>query len=113
MEDREIEGRVLADWALLYMDNGQMPEAQQSLEGAASFAPQDPQVMVDYAVYLNKNRRYGDMRYYIDKALFLEPANWQALWYRLKLCETFNDLGQQKDTLKEILKYYPVESCAR
>jgi predicted aspartyl protease len=113
MEDREIEGRVLADWALLYMDNGQMPEAQQSLEGAASFAPQDPQVMVDYAVYLNKNRRYGDMRYYIDKALFLEPANWQALWYRLKLCETFNDLGQQKDTLKEILKYYPWSKVAQ
>ncbi len=113
MEDREIEGRILGDWALLYMDNNQMGEAQQSLEGAASFAPQDPQVMVDYAVFLNKNKRYGDMRYYIDKALFLEPSNWQALWYRLKLCETFNDLGQQKDTLKEILKYYPWSKVAR
>lgn len=113
MEDREIEGRILADWALLYMDNGQMQEAQQSLEGAASFAPQDPQVMVDYAVYLNKNRQYGNMRYYIDKALFLEPANWQALWYRVKLCETFNDIGAQKDTLKEILKYYPWSKLAQ
>ena len=113
MEDREIEGRILADWALLYMDNGQMQEALQSLEGAARFAPQDPQVMVDYAVYLNKNHRYGDMRYYIDKALFLEPGNWQALWYRLKLCETFNDLPQQKDTLKEILKYYSWSKVAQ
>jgi len=113
MEDREIEGRILSDWALLYMDNGQMQEAQQSLEGAASFAPQDPQVMVDYAVYLNKNHRYGDMRYYIDKALFLEPSNWQALWYRLKLCETFNDLPQQKETLKEILKYYSWSKVAQ
>ena len=53
------------------------------------------------------------MRYYIDKALFLEPGNWQALWYRLKLCETFNDLPQQKDTLKEILKYYSWSKVAQ
>lgn len=113
MEDRETEGRILGDWALLYMDNNQMAEAQQSLEGAASYAPQDPQVMVDYAVFLNKNKRYGEMRYYIDKALFLEPSNWQALWYRLKLCETFNDLNAQKDTLKEILKYYSWSKVAQ
>lgn len=113
MEDREIEGRILADWALLYMDNNQMPEALASLESAIAYAPQDPQVNVDFAVYLNKNRRYADMRYYIDKALFLEPSNWQALFYRLKLCEQFNDLGQQKETLKEILKYYPWSKVAR
>ena len=113
MEDREIEGRILADWALLYIDNNQMTEALASLEAAIAYAPQDPQVNVDYAVYLNKMRRYGDMRYYIDKALFLEPANWQALFYRLKLCEQFNDLNQQKDTLKEILKYYPWSKVAR
>ncbi|MBX9569455.1 MAG: aspartyl protease family protein [Candidatus Obscuribacterales bacterium] len=113
MEDREIEGRILADWALLYMDNNQMQEALASLEASIAYAPQDPQVNVDYAVYLNKMRRYGDMRYYIDKALFLEPSNWQALFYRLKLCEQFNDLGQAKETLKEILKYYPWSKVAR
>ncbi len=113
MEDRETEGRILGDWALLYMDNNQMTEAQQSLQGAASYAPQDAQVMVDYAVFLNKNRRYGEMRYYIDKALFLEPANWQALWYRLKLSEDFNDLQAQKATLKEILKYYSWSQLAK
>jgi predicted aspartyl protease len=113
MEDREIEGRILADWALLYMDNGQLQEAEQSLQGAAQFAPQDPQVMVDYAVFLNKNHQYGNMRYYIDKALFLEPSNWQALWYRIKLCETFGDVQAEKDTLKEILKYYPWSKIAQ
>lgn len=113
MEDREIEGRILADWALLYMDNGQLQEAEQSLQGASQFAPQDPQVMVDYAVYLNKNQQYGNMRYYIDKALFLEPSNWQALWYRFKLCERFGDVQAEKDTLKEILKYYPWSKVAQ
>lgn len=113
MEDREIEGRILADWALLYMDNGQVQEGRQALDGAMAYAPQDPQVMVDFAVYLNKMQMYGDMRAYIDKALFLEPSNWQALWYRLKLCEKFNDINQQKDTLKEILKYYPWSKIAK
>ncbi len=113
MEDREIEGRVLADWALLYMDNSQVQEARQALDGGMAYAPQDPQVMVDFAVYLNKMQMYGDMRAYIDKALFLEPSNWQALWYRLKLCEKFNDINQSKETLKEILKYYPWSKIAR
>lgn len=113
MEDREIEGRILADWALLYMDNGQISEARQALDGGMAYSPQDPQVMVDFAVYLNKMQMYGDMRAYIDKALFLEPSNWQALWYRLKLCEKFNDVAQTKDTLKEILKYYPWSKIAR
>jgi hypothetical protein len=69
--------------------------------------------MVDYAVFLNKNHQYGNMRYYIDKALFLEPSNWQALWYRIKLCETFGDVQAEKDTLKEILKYYPWSKIAQ
>ena len=113
MEDREIEGRILGDWALLYMDNNQFQEARQALDGAMAYSPQDPQVMIDFAVYLNKMQMYGDMRAYIDKALFLEPSNWQALWYRLKLCERFNDLNQTKETLKEILKYYPWSKIAR
>ncbi|MBY0359043.1 MAG: aspartyl protease family protein [Candidatus Obscuribacterales bacterium] len=113
MEDREIEGRILADWALLYLDNGQMVEARQALDGAMAFCAQDPQVNVNFAVYLNKLRSYGDMRAYIDKALFLEPSNWQALWYRLKLAETFGDMNLQKDTLKEIVHYYPWSKIAQ
>lgn len=112
-EDREIEGRILADWALLYMDNGQLQEARQALDGAMAFAAQDPQVNVNFAVFLNKLRSYGDMRAYIDKALFLEPSNWQALFYRLKLAEMFGDFNLQKETLREILRYYPWSKVAQ
>lgn len=113
LQDREAEGRILADWSLLYLDNGQVQAAQQALQGATLFAPQDPQVNVDFAVYLYKMQAYADMQKYVEKALFLEPSNWQALWYKVKLSELFSDSMQLKDTLKEILKYYPWSKLAK
>ncbi len=113
LEDREIEGRILADWALLYIDNGQMPAARQALEGAMLYAPQDPQVNVDFGVYLYKLQSYSEMQKYIEKALFLEPANWQALWYEVKLWELFGDPQKLKETLKEIIRLYPWSKLAR
>lgn len=107
LQDREAEGRILADWSLLYLDNGQIPAAQQALQGATLYAPQDPQVNVDFAVYLYKMRNYPEMNRYIDKALFLDRSNWQALWYKVKLAEMYSDTQQLKDTLKDIVKFYP------
>lgn len=111
--DREGEGRILGDWSLLYMDNNQLPAARQALDGAILFAPQDPQSNVNFAVYLYKTRAYADMNRYIDRALFLDPSNWQALWYKVKLAEMFNDQGQLKIALKEILRFYPWSSVAK
>ncbi len=107
LQDREAEGRILADWSLLYLDNGQIPAAQQALQGATLYAPQDPQVNVDYAVYLYKMHNYPEMNRYVDKALFLDRSNWQALWYKVKLAEMYSDTKQLKDTLKDIVKFYP------
>ncbi len=111
--DREGEGRILGDWSLLYMDNNQLPAARQALDGAILFAPQDPQSNVNFAVYLYKMRAYADMNRYIDRALFLDPSNWQALWYKVKLSEMFNDQLQLKTALKEILRFYPWSSVAK
>lgn len=113
LQDRESEGRILGDWSLLYIDNGQMPAARQALEGATMFAPQDSQVNVDFAVYLYKLAMYPEMQKYVEKALFLDPSNWQALWYKVKLAEMFRDNEQLKDTLKDIIKYYPWSKLAR
>jgi predicted aspartyl protease len=111
--DREGEGRILGDWSLLYMDNNQLPAARQALDGALLFAPQDPQINVNFAVYLYKTHAYADMNRYIDRALFLDPSNWQALWYKVKLAEMFSDQGQLKTALKEILRCYPWSTMAR
>jgi predicted aspartyl protease len=113
LQDRDVEGRILGDWSLLYLDNGQVPAAQQALQGATLYAPQDPQVNVDFAVYLYKMQMYPDMGKYVEKALFLDPSNWQALWYKVKLAEMFADQQQLKDTLKEILKFYPWSKVAQ
>jgi tetratricopeptide (TPR) repeat protein len=113
LQDREAEGRILADWSLLYLDNGQIQAAQQALQGATLFAPQDAQVNVDFAVYLYKMQLYPDMQKYIEKALFLDPSNWQALWYKVKLAEMFGDPIVQRDTLKDIIKFYPWSKLAK
>jgi predicted aspartyl protease len=110
--DRESEGRILADWSLLYSDRGQAEEARTMIGSALLLAPQDPQVNVDYAVHLYRGKLYGEMQKYIDKALFLDPSNWQALWYQVKLSEMFFDTPRLTTTLKEILRFYPWSKLA-
>ncbi|MCA9802851.1 MAG: aspartyl protease family protein [Cyanobacteria bacterium HKST-UBA02] len=105
--DREVEGRILADWSLLYSDNGQMIEAKQNFNRALLLAPRDPQVNVDYALHLSRLNQLPQMQSYLEKALFYDPSNWQALWYQFKLFEKFMDYPRAIKTLKEIKKYYP------
>ncbi len=111
--DREVEGRILADWSLLYSDNGQTTEAAQTMQAGLMAAPNDPFVNVDNAVHLYRAKLYTDMQKFVDKALFLDPSNWQALWYQLKLSEMFFDTARQMSTLKEILRFYPWSKLAR
>ena len=109
---KDVEGRILADWSLLYSENGQLPEAQQTIQKAILLAPKDAVVNIDYAVHLFRDRLYAEAQKYIDKALFYDPGNWQALWYQVKLSEMFQDLPKQKATLKEILERYPWSKVA-
>jgi predicted Zn-dependent protease len=57
-----------------------LPEAQQTMQKALLLAPKDAVVNVDYAVHLFRDRLYAEAQKYIDKALFYDPGNWQALW---------------------------------
>lgn len=110
---KNVEGRILADWSLLYSDNGQPIEARQAIDKAISLAPHDACVNVDYAVHLFRNHLFPEAQKYIEKALFLDSGNWQALWYQVKLSEMFADLKKQKETLAEIVKYYPWSKVAQ
>ena len=68
-------------------------------------APRDPQVNVDYAIHLYRS---GCLclrcKKYIEKALFADPSNWQALWYQFKISDKFLDYPKALSTLKEIKK---------
>ncbi len=109
---QDVEGRILADWSLLYVDNGQQVEAKQTIDRALLLAPQDPNVNVDCAVHLYKQRLFPEAQKYIEKALFLDPNNWQALWYQVKLSENFYDTPRVVATLREILRFYPWSKTA-
>ncbi len=111
--DRAVEGRILADWSLLYSDNGQVLEARQTMDAGLAMAPDDPYVNVDYAVHLYRAKLYAQMQRYVDKALSLDPSNWQALWYQVKLAELFYDTPKLKAALKEILRFYPWSRLAK
>lgn len=108
----DVEGRVLADWSLLYADSGQPIEAKQMVDRAILLAPQDATVNVVCAVHLSKLKQFPDMQKCLEKALFIEPSNWQALWYQVKLSETFFDYPKVLNTLKEIRRYYPNSKTA-
>lgn len=109
----EIEGRILADWSLLYLDNGQADNAKQTMDRALLLAPQDADVNVDCAVHLSRARRFPEMQRYIERALFLDPSNWQALWFQVKLSETFADVPKMVSTLKDIVRFYPWSKVAQ
>ncbi len=49
---KDAQGRILADWSLLYSDNGQTTEAKETIAKAITLAPKDPFVNVDYVVNL-------------------------------------------------------------
>ncbi len=108
----DVEGRILADWSLLYSDSGQAPSAKATMDRALLLAPQDPNVNVDCAVHLYRAHLFPEMQKYVEKALFLEPSNWQALWYQVKLSENFYDTPKVVATLKEILRFYPWSKTA-
>lgn len=109
---KDVEGRILSDWSLLYSDNGQPNEAANTINKALQLAPQDAQVNVNYAVHQYRNNQFGQMQRYVEKALFLEPSNWQGLWYQFKLQEKFLDYPRAVKTLKEIIRYYPWSTLA-
>lgn len=109
---QDVQGRILADWSLLYSDNGQAIEAKNTINQAIQLAPQDAQVNVDYATHLYRQNQFPQAQKYVEKALFLEPSNWQALWYQFKLCERFSDIPKAMLTLKEIVRYYPWSKLA-
>jgi predicted aspartyl protease len=110
---KDVQGRILADWSLLYSDNGQFLEAKATIDKALSLAPQDANVNLDNAVHLFRNHFYPEAQKYIEKALVLDPGNWQALWYQVKLSQTFADQNKEKEALSEILKYYPWSKVAQ
>ncbi len=110
---RDVEGRILADWSLLYSDNGQKAIAKQAIDRALVLAPQDASVNVDCAVHLYRAKLFPEMQRYVEKALFLEPSNWSALWYQVKLSENFQDLPRVVATLREILRFYPWSKVAQ
>jgi tetratricopeptide (TPR) repeat protein len=109
---KDVEGRILSDWSLLYSDNGQPNEANRTINTALQLAPQDAQVNVNYAVHQYRNNQFAGMQKYIEKALFLEPSNWQGLWYQFKLQEKFLDYPRAVKTLKEIVRFYPWSTLA-
>lgn len=109
----EIEGRILADWSLLYLDGNQAVSAKQTIDRALQLTPQDANVNIDYAVHLFRARRFPEMQRYVEKALFLDHSNWQALWYQVKLSELFGDTPKVISTLKEILRHYPWSKTAQ
>jgi predicted aspartyl protease len=109
----DVEGRILADWSLLYADNGQQQEARTTMERGLSLAADDPNVNVDVAVHLYRAGQFPEMQKYVEKALFLDPDNWQALWYQVKLSENFNDTPRVVSTLKDIVRYYPWSKVAK
>lgn len=74
------------DWFMLgraYVALGRLPEAKEAFEQAHSRAPNNPEIMIDYAellARLNGNDLSGEPTALIQRTLALDPNSPKALW---------------------------------
>jgi predicted aspartyl protease len=110
--DKDVEAHILADWSLLYSDNGQDSEAWQMIQAALQLSPDEIQVMVDQSILLFRCKSFNDMQGLLKEVLAQDPSNWQALWYQVKLDQQSSNNDSLRYTLKQILQYYPWSKTA-
>ncbi len=109
--NKTAEGQILAQWALLYFNaprsQNDLMLAQELLKRALMKAPMEPSI---YAALGNTMMKVGKAplaEKLLDQAIMLDPANWQALWAKYKLCQSQGNKKSQDLVLLQLQRYYP------
>lgn len=107
--NRSVEGQVLAQWALMHLNT---PRSQNDINTALSLlnralsrAPMEASIYAALGSATLNNKKFTQAQKLIDRALMLDPANWQALWARYRLAQDQND-ERTRDLVAAQLQYY-------
>ncbi|MBY0358549.1 MAG: retroviral-like aspartic protease family protein [Candidatus Obscuribacterales bacterium] len=107
--DKNVEGEILGQWALLCISaprsNSDLMQGQALLQKSLAKAPTVANTYAVLGGLMLKANKQAMAKQFIDQALMLDPANWQALWARYQMAETKPE--EQKLILSQLGHYYP------
>jgi len=108
---RGIEGQILAQWALMYLNApknlGDVGTAQGLLSKALQKAPMEPSIYAAFGLALLRVGKQPEAEKLLDRALVLDPANWSALWAKYKLYRQDNKVKEMSMVAEQLSYYYP------
>jgi|GEM_PF-6116900 len=109
--DKQIEAKVLANWADLFLKSPDSPQsltsAQSLVAKASTLCPTEASpyaVMGTLLLKMNRTEMVGTLW---DQALMLDPANWTALWGKYELAKRSGDTATQQLIASQLKRYYP------
>jgi predicted aspartyl protease/Tfp pilus assembly protein PilF len=109
--DRSVEGQVLAQWALMYLNAprsmNDITSGQSLLAKALQKAPMEPNIFAAFGTTLMRAGKKTEADKLLDRALVLDPSNWQALWAKYKLYGEQNRAQDQALVAAQLQHYYP------
>jgi len=109
--DDLVEGRILANWANLYIkvpdSLADLTSAQELLTRAATLAPSDPTIYTTLASLSSKSVLAPMGAKLVDQALMTDPSNWDALWLKYEMLHKANDKNGQQLVVAQLKLYYP------
>lgn len=109
--NRQIEGDVLAQWAMFYMrnprNNNDIASAQRLFERALRKSPMDAGIFAAIGSAMVATGKVDVANKLIDQALMLDPANWSALWTKYRLAEALKNDKEKVVLLAQLSRYYP------
>ncbi|MBX9720473.1 MAG: aspartyl protease family protein, partial [Candidatus Obscuribacterales bacterium] len=115
--NKTIEGQILSQWAMLYLNaprnNTDLISAQNLLKKALTRSPSDASIYAALGSAMLKTEKTSDVPArqmgisLIDRALLLDPSNWQALWAKYKLLESEKKTKDMALLVAQMTRYYP------
>lgn len=108
---RAIEGQVMAQWALMYLNAprsyAEVTQAQNLLTKALQKAPMEPSIFAAFGTTMLRVGKKPEAEKLLDRALLLDPSNWQALWAKYKLYQEENKEKERAIIVEQLQHYYP------
>lgn len=109
--NRSVEGQVLGQWALMYLNAprnyNDVTTAQNLLTKALQKAPMEPSIFAAFGTTLMRVGKKPEAEKLLDRALVLDPANWQALWGKHKLYVEEKKTKEATLVAEQLQHYYP------
>lgn len=109
--NKVVEGQILGQWAMLCLtaprSSGDLLSGQVLLQKSLSKAPMVGSTFGALGAAMIKSGKTQLAKQFINQALLLDPANWQALWAKYKLSEMDGKAKDQELVLAQLERYYP------